>query len=87
MDLKVIRAIVDLRSCWVHNGGYLAKIPSELGDLAEYVEMASDGQILIAAPFVQHLCRRCQSFEGAVISAINAGYSQLEKTKKKRKRT
>jgi hypothetical protein len=87
MDLKVIRAVVDLRNCWVHNGGYLAKIPGDLGDLAEHVEMASDGQIKIATPFVQHVCRRCQSFEGVVVRAINAGYAQLEEASRLNKRT
>jgi hypothetical protein len=87
MDLKVIRAVVDLRNGWVHNGGYLAKIPNNLGDLAKHVELAPDGQIKIAAPFVQYACRLCQSFEGVVVGAINVGYAQLEEATRLNKRT
>jgi hypothetical protein len=86
-ELKVIRGIIELRNSWVHHGGYLDNVPSALGELAQYVDQAADGQLQIAGPFVQNVCRRCQSFEIAVVNAINAGYSALEKEKKKRKRT
>jgi hypothetical protein len=83
-DLKVIRAVVQVRNACVHQGGYLDVIPAELGKAASHLGKLADGQLEISGPFVQDVCELCRAFVDSVVAAVRAQYSSWEKSKKGR---
>jgi|ERR1700733_736553 len=85
-NLKVIRAVVQVRNACVHHGGYLDEIPCDLGDAARHLGKSPDGQIEVTGPFVQDVCGHCQSFIDATVNAVGAQYAQLQKLTKSRSR-
>lgn len=61
-ELKMIRAVVELRNAWVHQGGYLDQIPEHLGPARRYLQRDTEGKITFCGPFVQRASRACQTF-------------------------
>lgn len=69
--LAEVKSIVDLRNAWVHNGGYVDRLPTRLGAAKAHVRKGTDGQIVLDEYFLGHAAQLCHTFVDAVVNILN----------------